>query len=420
MAQATLRSPAPAADPGAGRASMRSNGVSSPEVATSPSISAGCAASGFRSDDRASAVGAGLSDRDPPSGGAGRMGSEHRAATGRASPQHASRRRAGFRLCMLLRAWSPSNGDVGSLSMATSTTRAVGSVHTARIASRVRGRRVPVRALRSTNRRSPTVQLGTRVEAAALAQARAEGGSSSRRGGFQSAARVARDPSRIRRQGRTDVGRKLRSGEAAPAVRGGSHVDSRPRARLGFAPSPRATAIEAIPASATTLGRKRSGASRGRASAPTEAPRGRDLLRRGGSSPAGIAQWWQHQCAPRQRLSSGEKIQQHREIATRGRRSEGAAPSLLGSATDESRGARVPGQPGSRVSGVCWSSAHSQCFARRFRRDGGGNTAESDTMWVIGRVQSATAECRYGVGVYVEAAGWSWRSERAGFGSQEP
>jgi hypothetical protein len=136
----------------------------------------------------------------------------------------------------------------------------------------------------------------------------------------------------------------------------------------------------------------------------TEAPRGCDLLRHGGSIPAGIAQWWQHQCAPRQHWSSGEKIQQHREIGDRGRRSEGAAPSLLGSATDESRGARVPGQPGSRVSGVCWSSAHSQCLSRRFYRDGGGNTAESDTMWVIGRVQSAAAEWRSGVGVYAEAA----------------
>jgi hypothetical protein len=118
--------------------------------------------------------------------------------------------------------------------------------------------------------------------------------------------RVACDPNRIRRQCRTNAGRKLHSGEAARAVSGGSHEDSRPRARLGFAPPPRATAVKTIPASATMLGRKRSGASRGRASAPTEAPRGRDLLRRGGPIPAGIAQRWQHRCAPRQRLSSGE------------------------------------------------------------------------------------------------------------------
>jgi hypothetical protein len=232
--------------------------------------------------------------------------------------------------------------------------------------------------------------------------------------------RVARDPNRIRRQRRTGVGRKLHNGEAAPAVSGGSREDSRPRACLGFAPPPRAKAVKAIPASATMLGRKRSGASRGRASAPTEAPRDCDLLRRGGPIPAGIAQRWQHRRAPRQRLSNGEKIQQSREIVHRGRRSEGAAPSLLGKATDESRGTRAPGQPGNRVSGVCWSSAHSQCLSRRFRRDGGGNIAESDTMWANGRVQSATAECRNGVGVYVEAAGWSWRSARAGFGSQEP
>lgn len=184
-------------------------------------------------------------------------------------------------------------------------------------------------------------------------------------------------------------------------------MDSRPRACLGFAPSPWAKVVETIPASATTLRGKRSAASRGRASAPIRGTWGRDPLRRGGSNPAGIAQRWQHQCAPRLHRSSGEKIQQHREIIDRGRRSEGVAPSLLGSATDESRGARLPGQPGSRVSGVCWSSAHSQCLSRRFRRDGGGNTAEPRTMWVIGRVQSAAAECRNGVGVYVEAAGWS-------------
>ena len=106
-------------------------------MATSSSTSAGCAANGFRSDDRALAVGTGLSDRDPPSGGAGRTSSEHRAATGRSSPQHASWRRAGFRLCMLLRTWSPSNGDVGSLSVATSTARSVGSAHVRRESRRV-------------------------------------------------------------------------------------------------------------------------------------------------------------------------------------------------------------------------------------------------------------------------------------------
>lgn len=99
--------------------------------------------------------------------------------------------------------------------------------------------------------------------------------------------RVARDPNRIRRQRRTGVARKLHNGEAAPAVSGGSHEDSRLRACLSFAPPPRAKAVKAIPASATMLGRKRSGASRGRAFAPTEAPRDCDLLRRGGPNPSG-------------------------------------------------------------------------------------------------------------------------------------
>lgn len=56
------------------------------------------------------------------------------------------------------------------------------------------------------------------------------------RGGFQSAVRVARDPSRFRRQGRFGVGRKLRFGTAAQAVGRGSYSkDVRPRACLEFA-----------------------------------------------------------------------------------------------------------------------------------------------------------------------------------------
>lgn len=69
---------------------------------------------------------------------------------------------------------------------------------------------------------------------------------------------------------------------------------------------------------------------------------------------------------------------------------------------------------------MCWSSAHFQRLARRFRRDGGGNTAGFDTMWAIGRVQSAVAEGRFGLGVYVEAAGWGQGSVNVSFGSHEP
>ena len=69
---------------------------------------------------------------------------------------------------------------------------------------------------------------------------------------------------------------------------------------------------------------------------------------------------------------------------------------------------RIRGNSGSecRVCGA--SSAHSQHLKRCFCRGGGGNTTGSDVMWVDGRVQSAIAHAAYGVGVYVEAAGFDW------------
>lgn len=112
------------------------------------------------------------------------------------------------------------------------------------------------RALRSSSRRPVRSPRCASVEMAAPASAGVE----DRKhfvtpGGFQSVVRVARDPSQIRRQGRTGVERKLRAGEAAQAVSGGRYVDvatsslSRVRAVAGVG------ANEAYPSSATASGR---------------------------------------------------------------------------------------------------------------------------------------------------------------------
>jgi hypothetical protein len=54
------------------------------------------------------------------------------------------------------------------------------------------------------------------------------------------------------------------------------------------------------------------------------------------------------------------------------------------------------------------SSAHSQSVSRCSRWGGGGNITGFDVMWVSGCVQPAGADAAVGVGVYVEAAEYSW------------
>lgn len=120
------------------------------EVATSPSSRTEWVERGHRSECRARAVGTSPFERVSPPGGAERgwFGAQRRAS--RTSPQGAARRRAGVQRYMLLRTWSPSNGGVGSLPVATPATRAVGfSVirrESRRVTAGVAKRRVPLGA----------------------------------------------------------------------------------------------------------------------------------------------------------------------------------------------------------------------------------------------------------------------------------
>jgi hypothetical protein len=119
------------------------------------------------------------------------------------------------------------------------------------------------------------------------------------------------------------------------------------------------------------------------------------LYRRGGSSPAGSASvaTSTYPVAPFFRRSSGLTLSGDLSpTAALGRRSRRFCRRQR---AEEGCGARAPGQPGDRASSVLWIPAHFQCLSRRFCRDGGGNTAGSGVMWVIGRVQSAVAGCRW-------------------------
>jgi hypothetical protein len=160
--------------------------------------------------------------------------------SGRTSRHDASRRRAESRTARFLISWSPPNDGAGSPSAATSTTRAVGSnVCAARIASRVRGCLGSERALRSSDRRlhpsAPALVSTWRLSRERGPRTEAIRGN--RWLPMRGEGRSRPEPNRLRR--RADVGRKLRVGEAARPVGGGSYEGTRLRACLGFVQPPR-------------------------------------------------------------------------------------------------------------------------------------------------------------------------------------
>jgi hypothetical protein len=216
-------------------------------------------------------------------------------------------------------------------------------------------------------------------------------------GGFRDAVRVARDPNRIRRQGRAGAGRKLCDGEAAQSVSGGRYVDH------AASSSSRVRAVAAgTQRSGRIRGRQRQrggrdGDRRDEGHPPgVEATRSRDLWRRESSKPTGNRSAVATPAAGTggNVVVSGEKTRLCREITHRGRRPEAASSGLPDSAADVSRGVKRSGQLGRRASGVWWITAHFQSLPRGFSRGGGGNITESGAMWANGRVQSAVAELR--------------------------
>jgi hypothetical protein len=165
----------------------------------------------------------------------------------RAAPQRAVWQRAGPTPCFF-GTWSPFNGGVESLSVATSATRTVGkSVRTARIASCVRGRRGRGELLGAR-----TIAFDPAVPALRCREGghRASGGRERGRlvapGGFQSAARVFFDPTRAGSEVDPD-----RGASPAKGTRRGWHAedateDARHRARLGFVRSLQGSGIRDV------------------------------------------------------------------------------------------------------------------------------------------------------------------------------
>lgn len=339
----------------------------------------------------------------PSSDGVGRRSSKHPVAPVETSSQRASRHRACARLYASANVVSI-NGSVGSLSVATSTPRSIGRAHTARI--------VPALsvALRTGAGSSELESmLSIRLSRHFVAAQRLSCKREPRAEATSSVVRLPkRDsgplrPESIRRQHRAGAGRKPRAGEAALVVCGGSREDVANASRAGAAGKEsrrirrrqrrrRGTCSEAF---------------RGRASAWKRSTEERDLHRGGSPGPAGSdggnTDATRGNGRPAERRS-GNIGRSH--IAGGDRRS--STPACWGRHAAESRDARIPGQPGSRASGTQSNTAQLRDFLRRFCRDGGGNTAASDVMWVIGRVQFAAAKRRYGIGACVEAARWSW------------
>jgi hypothetical protein len=239
-------------------------------------------------------------------------------------------------------------------------------------------------------------------------------------GGFQSAVRVARDPSRFRRQGRSAGGAQasLRDGGAGGGPREllGRVTSSLSRVRIarrGRGQSRR------FPAPATVSEGTWLEASRGRASARNRGEQGRGphdvtIVRTRRESHGGG-----NIVVSRGSVAvDGEAIRQHREIVGLRRPSEGVRSGLPGSAFQRKpRYTGTLGQPDSpRTRRVPELGAFPMPLAFR-RQDRGGNITASDALWVIGCVRSAVCQVSVGVGVRVEVAPCSWRAERAGFGS---
>jgi len=168
-----------------------------------------------------------------PSGEAVRSGSaapcrvERRGMTLRAS------RRVPY--YMFPRKWSPPNERAGSPLAATSMTRAVGSSALRRVSRRV-SVGVAVRSeLFGARAGVFSARTGIRVGAATLAQAGVEGEQTVATGGCQCAVRVICDPYRSAGKAEPAWGASLASGKQRRWCAEGATLETRQRARLGFA-----------------------------------------------------------------------------------------------------------------------------------------------------------------------------------------
>lgn len=288
----------------------------------------------------------------------------------------------------------------------------------ARTASCVQGRHGAARAPRSSHHRPHTARVGTRAGATPTAQAGGEGcGHAVALGGFQSAVRVARDPSRFRRQGRLGVGRKPCAGTVARAVGRGSSQDvdlelvSSSHRRQGRGQSRRVRCRQRC---WTGLGRKRHGEGHPPGTAAGKVGTSAPIVRtqresRGGGNTV---------------VSRGSVAPTVRRFGNFGRSSvwsgsrRSPGPACRTRHTTESCGATSSRRLGGRAS-ACRSPAHSQ----RLRVVSAGRWWQHHRfpyLWVIGRVQPAVCRGSVDVGVRVEVARCSWRAERAGLGSFTP
>ena len=235
-------------------------------------------------------------------------------------------------------------------------------------------------------------------------------------GGFQSAVRVARDPSRFRRQGRLVSGAQasLRDGGAGGGPR--ELLGCATRARLGFASLAEGEGNRGVFRRRQRCRRDTARSVTGKGIRPE--PRRRrswpfrvTIVRTQRESHGGG-----NTVVSRGSVAvDGEAIRQHREIVGLGglRKASGSAcrarRSYLRPRRKDFGATRRP-----RVRRVPELGAFPIPLAFR-RQDRGGNITASDALWVIGCVRSAVCQVSVGVGVRVEVARCSRRAERASF-----